>query len=267
MNFFFITNQIDIALHATNAGVDRIFIDLEIIGKHERQGHLDTLISDHKISDITHIREALPNTAEILTRTNPWHKQSKNEIEQSIEHGTDWLMLPMFKTLHDLDKFINTAQGRAKIIPLVETPEAFQLLPEIARLDGIDEIYIGLNDLHLAFGFSFMFEFLINGMLDNAADILNSAAIPFGFGGVARTNEGLIPGRLVMSEHQRLNSSSVILSRTLHRNARTVESLTKEVNLKEEIQSLKQAQRVSPDQIALNHQQIVSIINEIKQRK
>jgi hypothetical protein len=39
----------------------------------------------------------------------------------------------------------------------------------------------------------------------------------FGFGGIARLDEGLLPGRDVLAEHLRLGSQGVILSRTFHR--------------------------------------------------
>ena len=38
IKLMYITNREEIALIAENAGVDRIFIDLETIGKQERQG-------------------------------------------------------------------------------------------------------------------------------------------------------------------------------------------------------------------------------------
>jgi hypothetical protein len=38
---------------------------------------------------------------------------------------------------------------------------------------------------------------------------------------VARAGEGLVPGELILAEHYRLGSSSVILSRTFHRSMAT----------------------------------------------
>lgn len=37
----YITNRPEIAAIADSNGVDRIFLDLELIGKEERQGHLE----------------------------------------------------------------------------------------------------------------------------------------------------------------------------------------------------------------------------------
>ena len=51
LRFMYITNDEQIAKIAEACGVDWIFIDLEINGKEQRQGHLDTVISRHRIGD------------------------------------------------------------------------------------------------------------------------------------------------------------------------------------------------------------------------
>ena len=38
LKLMYITNNVDVAKIAENNGVDRIFVDLEVIGKKERQG-------------------------------------------------------------------------------------------------------------------------------------------------------------------------------------------------------------------------------------
>ena len=52
LNLFYITNRPDVALIAEKYGVDRIWIDLETLGKAERQPG-NTVKSNHKISDIS----------------------------------------------------------------------------------------------------------------------------------------------------------------------------------------------------------------------
>jgi len=59
LKLMYITNDAEIAKIAENAGVDWIFVDLEINGKEERQGHLDTVISKHEISDVKKIKSVL----------------------------------------------------------------------------------------------------------------------------------------------------------------------------------------------------------------
>ena len=50
----------------------------------------------------------------------------------------------------------------------------------------------------------------------------------FGLGGIARLDEGLLPGRDVLAEHLRLGSGAVILSRTFNRSEGSLSALTYE---------------------------------------
>ena len=70
IKLMYATNDRNIAKIAEDNGVDWIWIDLEIIGKEERQGHLDTRISHHNIEDIKKIREVIKK-AKIIVRVNP----------------------------------------------------------------------------------------------------------------------------------------------------------------------------------------------------
>ena len=97
---------------------------------------------------------------------------------------------------------------------LKETKEAVEHLDSILTLPGIDEVHIGLNDLHLAYHLDFMFEPLVNGLVENICLKLKEANLPFGFGGIARIGEGTLPAEKILMEHYRLGSSRVILSRT-----------------------------------------------------
>ena len=62
-----------------------------------------------------------------------------------------------------------------------------------------------------------MFEPLALGLVDRVAQAARRQGLAFGFGGIARMNEGHVSGHDVLAEHLRLGSSSVILSRTFHR--------------------------------------------------
>ncbi len=216
IKFISINNDPVLASSAETAGVSRIFVDLERIGKPERQGHLDTLISTHSIDDIAPLRKALTN-AELIVRLNPMHAGSSHEIEEAIGEGADILMLPMFRSAAEVVEFTGIVDHRVKTIPLVETCGAVDSLNEIVNIPGVSEIYIGLNDLHLDMGLNFMFAPLADGLIDTMVETIKLAGLPFGFGGIARLEEGAVPAELVLSEHARLGSSSVILSRTFNR--------------------------------------------------
>jgi 2-keto-3-deoxy-L-rhamnonate aldolase RhmA len=238
MNYYYITNCPKIAKLAINANIQRIFLDCEVIGKHQRQGHLDTLISNHSLSNLAPLKNIISNAAEILVRLNPVHNNSKCEIEKAIEGGADIIMLPMFRSLDEVNIFIKFINKRAKFIPLVETREAFSLLKELCKISEIDEIFIGLNDLTIDLKMQFIFEPMLHGMLDNAAKLFHEYDKPFGFGGISRIGDGIIPAEKVLGEHIRLGSTSVILSRAFHNNSSTYDELIKQINLQQEIAKL-----------------------------
>ena len=219
LNLMYITKRPEIARIAEEAGVDWIFVDMEFIGKDARQGGLDTVQNHHTVEDVKNVKCAVTK-AKVLVRVNPIHEvmvdypSSEDEINATIEAGADIVMLPFFKTIAEVERFIRIVDGRAKTCLLVETPEAALLLDDILNVDGIDMIHLGLNDLHLALGMKFMFELLSDGTVDRLASKIKAKGIPFGFGGVATLTGGAMPGSMVIKEHYRLGSSMVIVSRS-----------------------------------------------------
>lgn len=211
---FFITNKLDIALAAEKAGVDRIWIDLEVLGKEERQKNLDSVKSRHSVEDIRIISSKLTKS-EMMVRVNPWNPNSEDEIEKVIQAGTQVIMLPYWKTRTEVEKFIHCVNGRCKVNLLLETKEAVDCIDSIIELSGIDEIHIGLNDLQISYNAPYMFEPYANGLLDTLATKFNRANIPFGVGGIGKFGAGFIPSpeQLIIEQH-RLGSTATILSRS-----------------------------------------------------
>ena len=213
LKLMYITNDPEVAKIADDAGVDRVWIDLETKGKELRQPKiLNTVLSNHKISDIKKVKSVLKN-AQLIVRINKMDDDSLNEINQVIEAGADIIMLPYFKTLEEVTDFLNIVNGRCKTNLLIETPEAVELLDEILKLN-VDEIHIGLNDLHLELHMKFMFELLVDGTIEKICQKIKKTSIPYGFGGIARIGEGMLPAERIIAEHYRLGSTIVILSRS-----------------------------------------------------
>ncbi|MBB6400906.1 hypothetical protein HNP92_000191 [Methanococcus maripaludis] len=238
METILITNDPNFAKYAEESGVDIIMVDLEILGKYERQGHLNTLISEHSIEDVKKIKKKLKKS-KLLVRINPLNDNSKNEIDQVIDAGADIVMLPMFKDVKEVEKFVSYVNNRALVNLLLETPQALVRIDEILEIEGIDEIHVGLNDLHLGMGLKFMFELLSGGIVEYLSKKIIARGIKFGFGGVGRLKEGLpLDPKLILSEHHRLNSTRVILSRDFHGDAKTFEDIINKIDLKLEIKKL-----------------------------
>lgn len=240
MKLFFITNSPSMAKFAVGAGVDRIFVDLEIIGKEKRQGHLNTVISRHSISDVIALRSVL-ETGQLLVRVNPIHSGSALEIEEVIAAGADIIMLPMFHGASEVKSFIDLVSGRAKTSILVETVGAMTSLEECISIHGVNEVHIGLNDLHLEMKKKFMFELFADGYIDKMAASIRRYGLPFGIGGVARVGEGLLPAELLLAEHVRVGSTAAILSRTFHRQATSVAEIQLQMDFSIEVKKLKEA--------------------------
>ena len=219
LKLMYITNQPEVAKIAEAAGVDRIFIDIEYIGKAERQGGMNTVQNHHTVEDVRVMKNTL-HTAKVMCRVNPIHEatveygSSKEEIDAAIAAGADILMLPFFKTVQEVRVFLELVDGRAKTLPLLETPEAVEVVDEILDLPGLDEIFIGLNDLSLGYGKKFMFELLADGTVERLCLKFKQKGIPYGFGGIAALGQGMLPAEYIIREHYRMGSTCVILSRS-----------------------------------------------------
>ncbi len=219
LKLMYITNRPEVALVAESAGVDRIFVDMEYIGKADRQGGMDTVQSHHTVEDVKAIRRVL-TSAQVLVRCNPIHEatdqycSSCEEIEAVISAGADVIMLPYFKTAAEVRTFLQIVNGRARTCLLLETPEAAERADEILSIPGIDEVHIGLNDLSLGYRKKFMFELLADGTVETLCRKCADRGIPYGFGGIATLGKGALPAEYVIREHYRLGSGQAILSRS-----------------------------------------------------
>lgn len=222
LKLMYITNDPAVARIAEAAGVDRIFVDMEYIGKADRQGGMDTVQSHHTVEDVKRIKDSL-TTAKLVVRVNPIHEageyrgyphsSSKEEIDAVIEAGADIVMLPFFKSKEEVEAFIKLVNHRAETMLLLETDAAVQNLDDILTVDGIDQIHIGINDLSLDQGKCFMFQQLADGTCDAICRKIRERGIPYGIGGIASPGKGMLPAGYIIRDHYRLGSTCAILSR------------------------------------------------------
>ena len=256
LKLMYITNSEDVAHIAEEAGVDRIFVDMEYIGKTDRQGGMDTVQSRHTADDVRRLAQCL-NKAELFVRVNPIHEKtdeynsSKEEIDEAIEAGADLLMLPYFKTAEEVQTFVKYVNGRAKTVLLVETPEAAAIAEDLVQIPGIDEMFIGLNDLSLGYGKNFMFELLLDGTVEELC---------------LKLRKGMLPSEYVIKEHYRLGSACAILSRSFCRTGQVTD--LKEIQKIFEIElpkirELEEECRVHSEYFWKNRQQVETKIRQI----
>ncbi len=254
-----ITNDPSLAARCEALPGMRIFLDLERNGKAQRQAGRNTFISAHQMADIAPVKAVLKR-CKLMVRVNPLHAATKTEVDQAIVQGADMLMLPMFRTASELAQFCALVAGRVPVSALLETAAALDSLAQWVATPGLNEVYVGLNDLHIDLGLRFMFEPLALGHVERVARAAQAQGLRFGFGGMARLEQGLLPGRAVLAEHLRLGSQAVILSRTF-READGSDELETQIAL------LRQAEQVlaqrSPAQIEVDRLETLASIANI----
>ena len=249
------------ALSAQTAGVDRVFYDLEYIGKAERQRGRDTVKYFNDIEMIPSIKKMLSSSA-LLVRTNPIHAYTASEVDKAIDYGADMLMLPMVIDKHDVETYVSYVRGRAKVIIMIETAAALARIDDILDVAGVDEIFVGLNDLHISLGLNFLFEPLAGGLLDYISQKCKSKGISFGFGGIARIGDGMLPAEMILGEHVRLGSTSVILSRTFKGGDSPV-AIDFQTEVMKVRNKLCELQGYTHENLKRNHEELRSIVNQI----
>jgi hypothetical protein len=253
-----ITNDPAFAQRCDALGGFRLFVDLERLGKAQRQAGRNTFISAHALDDVGRVRAVLKRSP-LMVRVNPLHDGTSAEVDAVLAQGADSLMLPMFDGPGQLQAFSAIVAGRAPIVALLETAAALASVASWAATPGLQEIYVGLNDLHLSLRCRFMFEPLADGSVERVARVAQARGLRFGFGGIARVEEGLLPGRDVLAEHLRLGSQAVILSRTFHRDS--------EMDFEREVAALRAAERElaarTQEQVAADGQRIAARIRAV----
>lgn len=272
LTLMYITNNPRVAEIAQEAGVNRVWVDMEYIGKELRQAGMNTVKSHHTVEDVVALRKVV-TSSQLQVRVNPIHEatseycSSKEEIDNVIEAGAEIVMLPMFKTSQEVGKFVEYVDGRARVLLLCETKEAAEHIDEIMDVPGIDEMYVGLNDLHLSYGQMFMFQPLCDGKMDRLAEKIKAKGLSFGFGGIARVGYGMLPAEYIIGEHYRLGSTAAILSRgfcnmNMVEDPEDVRDLfiqgVKDIRKRE-----KECELFSAEQFAVNHEEVVERIGKI----
>ena len=147
LKLIYITNIPSVALIAEKYGVDRIMVDLETLGKEERQKNMNTVKSNHTVCDVQNISNIL-TTSEMLVRINPWNENSIEEIDAVIAAGADRIMLPMWQTSEEVNLFLRAVNGRVHTTLLLETKEAAEIVDDILEHPLLDEICLRSGCAH-----------------------------------------------------------------------------------------------------------------------
>lgn len=204
-----------LAAAGDRGGVQRIGIDFEHLGKAERQAGYDTRVSRHEWTDLAAVAAVL-HRARAFARLNPMHDGSAAEVEAALSCGARVLMLPFFKTVSEVERFVGLIRSRAEVMVLVETAPAAVRIRDIIAVHGVDEIMIGLNDLRLQLGVANHFEVLVSPILEGICRVLQADGRPFSLGGVARAGDAAmpVPSELVYAQYPRLGATGGLITRS-----------------------------------------------------
>lgn len=213
-----LTSDPDLAGVADRAGVNRIGVDFERLGKAQRQAGQDTRLSEHGWENLAAISRSIVHAA-LFVRLDPMNPDSADQIERALYCGAQVLMLPFFQTPEEVDGFSRLVAGRAKVIILLETAAAAVRIRDIVSVPGIDEVMFGLNDLRLQLRVRSHFEVLASPILDGLAAAVREADLPLSIGGVARVDDSSlpVPPDLVYAQFPRLGATGAWLGRSFVR--------------------------------------------------
>ena len=213
MKFLVFTNNINLAnAFDLNNNIETIYLDIERIGKEKRQFGTNSFISDHEIEDIKLIRPYIKKRS-LGIRINPIHKNSESEINKVIHNGADVIMLPMFRTIREVNLALNFINDRAGLDLLVETPKAIEIIEELP-LEKIRNIHFGINDLSLALKLPHMFNIFFNKILESPTKYLTAKNKVFGIGGVGAVGSKPFEPLNILASNFLLKSKRIILSRS-----------------------------------------------------
>jgi hypothetical protein len=173
-----------------------------------------------------------------------------DEIEQAIEAGADEILLPMVRTVEEVELALDQVGGRCGVGIMIETMAAAELAEELARLP-LSRAYVGLNDLAIEQYSQNILIPLIDGVLER---VRRPFSMPFGFGGLTLPDRGFpIPCRLLIGEMARLDCDFSCVRRSFHAD---VQGRDLAVEVPRIHDALDQAFRRPPDAIARDREEL-----------
>ncbi len=207
------TNSVERMRWADAAGVDRIGLDLEHLGKADRQAGLGTWLSPHSLDDLGKLARHVKRAARFV-RSNPLNPETAAELDILIGAGVSVLMLPNFTSLDEVARYSDMVSGRAQVVPLVERLGAVEAIDGFRSI-GVEEFHVGLNDLSIELGLTQRLGVLVAPVMDRIAGKAEAHGLTFGVGGLARAGDRSLPvcADLLYAQQARLRSRGALLAR------------------------------------------------------
>jgi hypothetical protein len=237
-------------------GISSFIVDWEINGKAARQNGFDTEINPGTPANLRDI--ASVSNAKAWCRLNCHGPQTSAEIECAIAAGAQVILLPMVRTLSEIESFIDLVAGRSQTGILIEQPEAVRLAPRM-RSYSLDYVYFGLNDFAISRGGDNIFRALVDGSVESVRQALPDHC--FGVAGLTDISRGCpIPAAALLEEIHRLGCSFTFLRRSFRRDA----SLIPSGEIIHGIRSYwQECMQRTEDEKLRDHRRLAKLINEL----
>ncbi|MCK5603110.1 hypothetical protein KAR91_14600 [Candidatus Pacearchaeota archaeon] len=201
----------EIVTYALSGGVYGFIVDWEVVGKAERQRGFDTQINKDTIEDLKRVRSLTDALVVCRINRNTDIQTCNKEIDAAVDVGADEILLPMVRTVEEVETVLDYTNGRCGVGILIETNDAVKLSCKLGQLP-LSRVYVGLNDLAIDRKETNIFCSLEDGTIDYVRQFIK---VPFGFAGLTLPECGYpIPCRLLISEMARLNCSFALLRRS-----------------------------------------------------
>ena len=198
-----------LARRLDEAGVDGFVIDWERRDKDRRQHGWSTQINRETPTDLRNVRKAVD--LPILCRVNAPSPLMANEIAAAISLGADEVLIPMVRSVAEVEAALDAANGDVGVGILVETDEAVALAPELGALP-LSRVYVGLNDLAIAHDTTNLFRAVVDGTVSR---VRASFDAPLGFAGLTHPSLGApVPCDLIVAALTELGADFTFLRRS-----------------------------------------------------
>jgi hypothetical protein len=202
------------ATSATKA--DAVVVDWERSFKHERQRHALELLGFHTQIEPCPPMDLRPtvqaSTVPVLCRIDAWDGHGSADLELAYESGVTEVILPMVRSLEEVERALEQADGRLGVGVMIETVAACDIAEALAALP-LSRAYLGLMDLALERRTPDIFTALRDGTLNRVAEACTD--IPFGFAGLTVPGSGFpLPTEELAAEMLRVGASFTFLRRS-----------------------------------------------------
>jgi hypothetical protein len=257
MEILIFTHDPDYAAALHEGGVDGLIVDWEEHGKEGRQSGWDTEINAETAVHLERIRDATPG--KVICRINNLPVVRRIEAHLAAQLGADEVLLPMVRTVREIEECQEGLSNGCCLGILVETPEALALGNELARLP-LSRVYAGLNDLAILRRSPGIFTALGDGTLEA---FRTNYAGRFGFGGVTLVDRGEpVPCRLLVAEMMRLRCDFLVGRRAFRRDV-PLESVA--VALRRIRRQCVTLARRSPEAVEADHEELMNVLQRLGQ--